>query len=369
MNSFPLTTALEEWPPFDRSEMAASLFLESFREIAYHHIANCAEIRALWLDRNLTPDQIRTEGDLELAPPLMIHLFKERDMASASEEEIELVLTSSGTGGQKSKQKLDRRSLESIKKIAFDVYSALGMTSSGRTNYICFTYDPKIANDLGTAFTDELLTSFTERNEVYYALQWNSQSHEFILNERGVIAKLYEFASQGLPVRLLGFPALLHRIITSNNIQVELPPDSWALLGGGWKSDADKEIPKLEFRSFLNKRLGLKEENIRDLYGLVEHGIPYVDCEHGRLHIPNLSRVLIRSPHDLRVLPQGQRGLMQLMCTYNSSYPCFNLLTTDFGIVEDCDCKIGGPTLRVMGRAGLTKHKGCAIKALDVRQG
>jgi hypothetical protein len=34
--------------------------------------------------------------------------------------------------------------------------------------------------------------------------------------------------------------------------------------------------------------------------------------------------------------------------------------------VGECDCALGGPTLELLGRAGVTKHKGCAVKAAEL---
>ena len=45
------------------------------------------------------------------------------------------------------------------------------MTSREVTNYLAFTYDPGVAKDLGTAFSDELLTRLTRVGEVHYAIR------------------------------------------------------------------------------------------------------------------------------------------------------------------------------------------------------
>ena len=69
----------------------------------------------------------------------------------------------------------------------------------------------------------------------------------------------------------------------------------------------------------------------------------------------------------LRPLPPYTPGLLHLMTPYLSSYPSISLLTTDSAQIEyDCPCGRPGPTLRVLGRAGLSKHKGCAITALEL---
>lgn len=358
------TQLLLESDPFDFSSASKKLFLESMKENALQHYKNHEFTRKLWDKMGFHPEQLKSEEDLSTIPGTMVHLYKEHEFCSVPREELALVLTSSGTGGQKSQQFLNKESLENVKRLALTIHRSLGMASERDYNYLCFTYDPKVANDLGTAFTDELLTSFTGKREVYYAIQWNGS--DFELNEKGVIETLKRFEKSGTPTRILGFPALLFEMIEKHNLRMNLGSDSWLQAGGGWKGKADKEIPKKEFRKMISDRLGIPEENQRDLFGMVEHGIPYVDCKKGNLHIPNYARVYVRSPHDLSLLPKGERGLLHFLCTYNTSYPAPSLLTTDYGRLGSCDCGINGDTLILEGRAGVAKHKGCALKALDL---
>ena len=100
---------------------------------------------------------------------------------------------------------------------------------------------------------------------------------------------------------------------------------------------------------------------------MVEHGIPYVDSSIGDLMIPNFSRVFIRDPHTLDVLPDGEIGLIQFMCTYNTSYPAMNILTTDWGRKVK-NIKTSMYSIEITGRAGLNKNKGCALKALELME-
>ena len=352
--------------PFDFRDMGRQLFIESFRETALKHFDGNAVFRAFWHDAGLHPRDITDEAALLRVPPLMVHLFKERELCSVPREEVVLTLTSSGTGGQRSQMFLNQRSLSRVRHLALEIHRALGLTSTDEVNYLCFTYDPAVAKDLGTAFTDELLTSFTSRHSVYYTFQWNEQKQDFAFNEQGVLDTLLRFEREGKPVRILGFPAFLFKLIKDHDLKLDLGARSWVQTGGGWKGLAAEEIPKAEFRAFVAQRLGIPMGNIRDLFGMVEHGIPYVDCHLGNMHIPNFARVFTRSADGARILPDGERGLLQLMCTYNDSYPAMALLTTDWGRVGQCGCEIGGPTLELLGRAGVSKHKGCAVKALEM---
>ena len=352
--------------PFEFSAENKKLFLNSFIENATAHYDQHLFTKKFWDKKNFHPSQLKSEEDLIHVPGTMVHLFKEHEFCSVPKNQLALILTSSGTGGQKSRQFLDAKSLQNVKRLAFNIHQSLGMASDKKYNYLCFTYDPKIANDLGTAFTDELLTNFTGKQEVYYAIQWNEEKKEFSLNEEGVIEALKRFADSDIPVRVLGFPALLFEMIEKYDLQLNLGTDSWLQTGGGWKGKAEKEIPKHEFRNLIEERLGIPVKNQRDLFGMVEHGIPYVDCENGNLHIPNYARVYVRSPYDLSLRSKGEKGLLHFLCSYNFSYPAPSLLTTDYGRVGTCDCSMGGDILILEGRAGVSKHKGCALKALEL---
>ena len=366
MSSHPFTEALLESDPFEFSQKNKELFLKSFQENALFHYEHHDFTRKFWDKMGFHPHQLQSEDDLSKVPGTMVHLFKEHEFCSVPRESLALVLTSSGTGGQKSQQFLNQESLDHVKKLALTIHQSLGMASTQKYNYLCFTYDPQVANDLGTAFTDELLTNFTGKNEVYYAIQWDSEKKMFQLNEEGVLQTLKRFGASDIPTRILGFPALLFEMIEKNDLRLNLGPDSWLQTGGGWKGKADKEISKQEFRKFISERLGIPLENQRDLFGMVEHGIPYVDCRLGHLHIPNYARVYTRSPQDLSLLPRGQKGLLHFLCSYNFSYPASSLLTTDYGRVGVCTCGLGGEVLILEGRAGVSKHKGCALKALEL---
>jgi phenylacetate-coenzyme A ligase PaaK-like adenylate-forming protein len=366
MSSHPLTQILLATNPFDFCQKNKDHFLASFQENALFHYHHHSFTQKLWDKLGFHPDQLKTEADLAKVPGTMVHLFKEHEMCSVPKEELALVLTSSGTGGQKSQQFLSQESLDNVKKLAYNIHQSLGMADSRKYNYLCFTYDPAIANDLGTAFTDELLTNFTGKNDVYYAIQWQKDKQQFELNEEGVLETLKRFAASDIPTRILGFPALLYEIIEKYQLKINLGKESWLQTGGGWKGKADKEIPKKEFRVLIQDHLGIPVEHQRDLFGMVEHGIPYVDCAHGNLHIPNYARVYVRNPKDLRLLPRGEKGLLHFLCSYNFSYPATSLLTTDYGRLGTCDCGLGGDTLILEGRAGVSKHKGCALKALEL---
>lgn len=353
-----ITDELLAAPAFERDD---KLFLASLNEAIEIHRAGCEYFKFVLEKNNFK--SLKSLNEISKLPFLMVNLFKYHEIITGRREDIVLTLGSSGTSGQRSQIFLDETSLKRVKSLAFNVYRDLGITSREDYNYLCFTYDPKFAHDVGTAFTDELLTSFTGKAEVYYTFEY--VNGEFVFNEEKTVQKLLEFEKSNLSTRILGFPAFLYEIIEKYNLDINLGKDSWLQTGGGWKNKQDKQIEKQAFRQMVSQSLGIPKENIRDLFGMVEHGIPYVDDANGRLRIPNYSRVIIRDPHTLDVLPYGEVGLIQFVSTYLTSFPSLSLLTTDWGAVHQDDF---GEFIEIKGRAGLSKNKGCALKALELMQ-
>ncbi len=354
---------------FDHNPYTGQLFDRAMNEALRWHAARCPEFRAFLscaglgdFDQDCAPEQI---------PPLLVTIFKEFRLISVPEKQVKIELTSSGTGGRKSAIVLDHRSYRRILKIVNSIFASLGMVDhSQKVNYLCFTYDPKVAGNVGTAFSDKMLTGLTARRSVFYAIRWNHNANDFEFDLEATVKKLIEFSRRPEPVRILGFPAYLWQVcnrLDEKGMRLNLGKNSYIITGGGWKMHKDLEVTKDIFKDRIEKVLGMPRQNLRDLFGMVEHGIPYVDCEAGRLHVPVFARALAVDPETLQPVKDGEEGLLYLMTPYLSSYPSIALLTTDKAIIEgDCPCGRPGKTFRISGRAGLAKHKGCAITALDL---
>ncbi len=351
--------------PFDFSPEASQAFLNSFASTASWHKAQCPEINLFWEMASIQPKQISSESDLLKVPPILVTVFKEWDLACVPREDIVLTLGSSGTGGQRSLQHLDQVSLNHVKALANKIHDSLGITSPDKYNYLCFTYDPQIAKDLGTAFTDELLTSFTGINEVFYALRPHPVTGEWFFDRELCQKMIWQFYESNIPTRILGFPAFLLDLLKNCSKLPPLGESSWVQTGGGYKNHKGEVLTKQDFRDLVYLKLKIPPQNIRDLFGMVEHGIPYVEDELGQMRIPNLARVMARDSRDLSPLPDGEPGLLHFLCSYNLSYPASSILSTDLGVVRpDPDGR--GKILQILGRAGVSKAKGCAIQAQEL---
>lgn len=361
--------ALFSSDPFPTSR--GKRFVSALRDCAVLQARRFPVLKRLYARESFDPRSLHSEAAVRRLPFLHVSVFKENQFRPAKPFPLVLTLTSSGTSGQKSQNRLDAGSLRRVKQSARNVYAALGMVDEAlEANYVCMTYDPRQAKDLGTAFTDELLTSFTRRGEVFYAIR-RGPGGGFRFDLEGTLVAFRRFAADGRPLRVLGFPA--HVMFALNAWRerglgrLRFGPKSWVMTGGGWKGHQGDAIPKDEFKRRVSDWLGLPAANIRDLYGLVEHGIPYVECRLGRMHVPDYARVLVRDPETLRILPYGRRGLPQLITPYLTSYPSFSVLASDWAELKPrCGCGIKGDVLVLHGRAGKAPAKGCAVTAAEL---
>ena len=351
---------------FDFSKEKEIIFNSAMIESFNHHYNFSPLYKKLCNSESVKPWNIT---DYKNIPYTFVTVLKTHKFITGEEKDIIISLSSSGTGGKKTFIYLDQRSLDRIEHIVHKIFGDLGMCNNIKTNYICFTYDPEIAGDVGTAFSDKMLTGLTGIGEVFYTMKYNDNIKDFELAIDETIQKFLEFETYKAPVRILGFPAHLYFTLLEFKKRIgrniRLPEGSFVITGGGWKNHTGKEIRKDEFKKILAEGLGISTECIRDHFGMVEHGIPYVDCEYGNLHIPSYSRCFAYDPVSQKILPNGKEGLLLLFSPYCSSYPAISLLSTDKVIIkEDCPCG-RGPHIELIGRAGYKKHKGCAIVALE----
>lgn len=354
-----------------RSGRQDRAFLRAMQEAFAYHYLGSKDFQRLCRDQQFYPWDLKSYEQIPQIPYFFVTALKYHAVKSVPDDQIVLTLKSSGTTGQTSAIYLDRTSLRRIKRIVRHIYLDLNMTNQLKTNYLCFTYDPEVAEDVGTAFSDKLLTGLTRVNHVCYAIVWDQERQDWHLDKGRVREALERYERSGRPFRVLGFPAhtwsVLQHIVEERGENFRFGPRSFVITGGGWKNFDDQQIDPRVFREQVGRWLGIPAGNVRDLYGMVEHGVPYCECEKWKMHIPTYSRVYVRDPATLELLPPGRTGLLQFVTPYHHSFPAISLLTTDRGVVQPrCRCGRQSQVLQLLGRAGLKKHKGCAISALKV---
>ena len=227
-------------------------FLRAMQEAFAYHYLRSPEFQRLCADQDFYPWDLRRQDQLPRIPYFFVTCLKYHEVKSVPDEDVALTLKSSGTGGQTSAIYLDLTSLRRIKRVVRHIYGDLDMVNDIRTNYLCFTYDPEVAKDVGTAFSDKLLTGLTRVNHVCYAIVWDEEKNDWHLNVSRVAQALERFESSGRPFRVLGFPAhtwsVLGQIVKERGRNFRFGPRSCVITGGGWKNFDDQQIDPRIFR-------------------------------------------------------------------------------------------------------------------------
>ncbi|MBF0407843.1 MAG: hypothetical protein HQM10_10845 [Candidatus Riflebacteria bacterium] len=355
--------------PLNWTESYCKLMVSACRELAVFHYQNCKAIDKLYRKYNFDPHSIKTEADIERIPMVGVTAMKFFLLLSLPEEKAVLKLTSSGTRGQKTQVLFDHDSLERVQSQLTVLWEQEGLVSDQPTNYLMLCYDPEQANDLGIAFSVKNEQRFAPIAESYYAVRKNKLG-DWEFNMDAAVAKLRDFAKQGLPVRVSGITGFVYELLEKleNTDPIKLHPNSFLLTGGGWKAAEDKKVTRDFFRQKAMRLLGIPLENMRDGFGLAEHSAPYIECREHRFHIPVYNRILIRDPLSMKLLPPGEPGLMELVTPFNAMMPTLAILSTDLAYLdkEKCPCGWNSPTFTIIGRGGLVKQKGCAIHAGEI---
>ncbi|MFI6097094.1 hypothetical protein ACIA8G_16140 [Lentzea sp. NPDC051213] len=351
--------------PYDHSDDA--LFLEAMNESNRWHAQRNDFFRSLWNGKPIK--------DITEQPFVHANFFKMHEVLSVPRDEVVVHATSSGTTGQKSQMFWDAWTLRAGQRMVARIYDHNGfIDDSEPVHYLLNLNQPTPSVKMGSSFTGQFMTDFAPVQSVDYGLAHTGTGHEF--DAFGNIRALQRFAEDGLPVRIFGFPAFLSFTIDRMQAMgiepVRLNERSMVWFGGGWKGNADKQISKAELRAKVTEMLGIPDERIRDSYGSVEHSVPYVECAHHNLHVPTWSRAIVRDVRTLEPLPYGESGYIQFVSPYITSAPAQSVLMGDLAALhapEECGCGNETPWFEILGRAGVSRNRSCAIAAAELLKG
>jgi hypothetical protein len=354
LESHPATWALLRYKPvYDSDADGAGLFDRALAENGRWHFAVNPLYRQFCQASN---------GGLDEYPVLGAEVFKWHDLGVCREPI--LTVSSSGTGGRATTMPLDAETIIRMWAMGRAVFEAEALITDTPANYLIFAPDPQVNQARGNPHFFSSLAAFAPARETVYALQPAADGGlRFAVGD--VLAALTRFAATGMPVRILGLPAVMMQAARQTAAgSIRLPPQSLVLTGGGCKQEV-APLPKPAFRALLQQAWGIPDDRIRDLYGMTESAVHFLECSAHSFHVPVFARVRIVDPLTRAQMAAGNWGVLHLANPGFTSLPTLSLLTADVGReVKRCPC--GNPTMafEVAGRGGTAQRRGCAATTL-----
>ena len=328
---------------------------ESLMHLTQHHKARCKQYaRLLDVHQSLST---YTEG-LEGVPYIPARLFKEFELLSIDQSEIFKTMTSSGTSGQSvSKIFLDRETASLQTKVLSRIMRSL--IGKKRLPMLVVDHPGVVKNrQMFSARGAGILGFSMFGQDITYALD-----DDMRLDLPAIEAFLQRHPDG--PIFVFGFTFMIWQylvmpLLEKNNI---INLDRGILLhGGGWKKLASANVTNEDFKSKIKSSLSINK--VVNYYGMVEQtGALYLECEHGFLHAPAYSDIIIRRPLDFSVADVGESGLIQTLSMLPLSYPGHSILTEDIGYIQgedDCKCGTLGKYFKVTGRIAKAEVRGCS---------
>lgn len=346
-----------------------NIFFEAMKEAFEFQYLQNDLYRSICEQVGFSFDSIAGIEDLYQIPHIIVDAFKWFDLLTISKDQVVATFTSSGTSGQKSHISWDAGSKTRQSLMREKIMRSYGYVSDTQVNYLMFSYSPRVSEGKGAAYAHKMYTSFAPAKEKFFAIDADEHGNATFYPNK-TIEKLEEYASQGIPLRIVGFPAFIYESLLEmekRGLKLDFGKQSLIIIGGGWKTAQNRSIPFQDFANLTETYLGIPAARIIDVYGFVEHGVPYITCPEHHFHVPIFSKVFIRRPGTLEVLGEGEKGLIHVLTPYNYAQPTLSVLSTDYGILRSqCPCGIKTPFVELQGRAGMKKHKGCAISATEL---
>ena len=349
------------------------LFIQAVRDNAEWHYKNCVEYRKILNGQKFFPEMLNEYKDLYRLPPIPTLYLKQSQMLSIPGNKLRFKSTTSGTSGKPVEVGFDTSAMFLGFSMLVRMLLRHKLTSLQPANYLILGYQPGRRNKMGAVRTARGAASLTPALHREYALVDSGQDYE--LNLEGISKALMRYSQSEAPVRVIGFPAYFYFLLKRlerENTALKLPEKSLVFLGGGWKQFAAHKVEKEELYQMAEERLGIKEERIKEFFGVVEHNVPYFSCDNHHFHVPVYSRVVLRDMKTMEPVGYGEPGLLNLISPILKSMPLVSIVTDDIAVLREgreCGCGIDAPYFEILGRAGLEGVKTCAAGAGSLLEG
>ncbi|MDD3429701.1 MAG: acyl-protein synthetase [Oscillospiraceae bacterium] len=346
-----------EYTPYELEAQAKQkLLTDMFTQLTEHHYQNCPEYKKILDALDKKPSAINS---VESVPFIPVRLFKEYLLTSVPADKITRTMTSSGTTGQQvSRISLDAETSKNQQRVLSKIIAS----------YIGAQRLPLLILDSKTVVKDRKLfgargagiMGFTiYGRDVTYALDENMQLDLNAVND------FLDKYRDG-PILLFGYTFMIwqhfYLKLKEQGITLNFGENTTLFHVGGWKKLVELKVDNETYKTELLRQCHITR--VYNYYGMAEQlGSIFVECECGHLHASIFSDIIIRNPYDFSPMPNGEKGLMEVMSVLPTSYPGHAILTEDEGIVlgeDDCACGRKGKYFKILGRVKNAELRGCS---------
>jgi hypothetical protein len=343
-----------------------ALFVEALVEHTRWHLDRNPTYRAICAHGAFVPERdLATIADLRRLPAIGADVPKVCDLVTLRDVDY-FTVSSSGTGGARTTIPLDLETVLRMWRMGEACFDADALRADEPVDYVILAPDPQASPGHGNAQFFQALTEAAPARTITYGLVADGRGGLQLASEQAGAA-LVRAAAAGRPVRVLGLPALVTALAeTFAHGPVTCADGSLVLTGAGWKRDTAVAIPKADLRRLIGRAWGIPDARVRDLYGMTEHAVHYLECRAHRFHPPAFARVRIVDPLSGAAVPDGEEGVVHLINPGFSTMPLHSLVTADVGrACGPCPCGRATPAFEVARRGGTSRFRGCAATTLE----
>lgn len=355
---------IDDWwsEPVERQAQRRREFIA---EAVARHLEACPAYARLATMLEFDLSLLSRDDGLAWVPQFPTLLFKRTEVASVPAAACQ-VFFSSGTRGAVSRIQRDDTTLRRLAgslRPESDIWCGLhGMDDLDDDGLMLHLGPPRSeAAGVWIGYVMTLIELFTATRS--YVRDGELRMADVIRDLRAAVAEGRVVCVAGPPV----FVAALLRALRHSGTRIDAGERMLVATGGGWKRDERAKVRPEALRGAAVEALGLRDDSqVRDVFNQVELNTAFVECAHHRLHVPPWVEVIVRDPHDLSAVAEGDVGLLSYLDPSATSYPCF-ILGEDIGRISTGECSCGrcGVTVEIGRRLLASDHQGCALRLAD----
>lgn len=346
---------LIESKPYDynKSTKDKLFFLAMMEAMEYHYNNNY--IFKKWLNKTCDFKSIKEVSEIPFFPS---SVFKYINFNNG--EQNYKTIESSGTTNQlKSKISVDTTTSQRQTKVLSKILQSL---IGKRKPFLIIDFDPNksIKSKNYSARFAGMAGYLLGASKKIYCLSRNNK--KIVENFNDLI---FSFQRDKKPIVIIGYTYMIFKFLLSSsnsNNFYKLPEGSKVIHFGGWKKMYDKRISKRSFNQQLMNILGVRLDDIYDIYGFTEQlGTVYPSLGNNGNKIPIYSHVIIRNPDTLLPVEDGEEGLVQFLSPIPNSYPGISLLNDDIGRIVKNNKNLNPNIIEfeITGRPDRAEPRGC----------